>query len=526
MSISPMRYFTAYCVMFIFSLPALALADCQHTSAVPGLQHIYSDSWGVEPDNQRFQPALRTSITVTNVGHLKLLWAYGLATRTPRSWPLVTEDTIFIGDSGKGLVALDRTTGCSRWVLKHSGQISSAILYRRDGARVTLYFTDRTQGVFAVNATNGKLLWRKAVKEPALAMYSGTPLIHGNVIYVPISSQEVAIAANPFYGCCTTSGGMAALDATTGKELWYRPTIESPPTITHSHYYFVQNHAPSGAPVWSSPTLNVATGTLYFGTGQNYSKPTSNTSDAIFAVNATNGAIQWVHQFTKGDAYNLACDISLHHPNCPGPRGPDADFGAPPMLLRTPDGKQLLIAGQKSGDIYAMDPASGATVWHRHIGRGGALGGVHWGMAYNPQLGLVFVPISDIEAWSSSKPAAPGLYALDAATGKIRWSHERKARCARRICSAGISAAIAATPELVFSGSLDGYLEAYDAASGKLLWSADTWKDYKAVNPVKTSGGGFDAHGPMVAGNQVIVSSGYELYERGGNALLVYQLEP
>lgn len=505
----------------------LAHGNCDGTNPVPGLTSFYSNGWGIDPANRRFQPAGRTSISAANVSRLKLKWSYGFSNMNPRSYPLVTEDTLFIGDTGVGLVALDRSTGCTRWTLRHSGRIASAILYRRSGGKVTLYFADQSQGIYAVDAANGKLMWQTTVKGQPLPLYSGTPLVYGNDIFVPLSSAEVGLAANPFYGCCTTSGAMVALDAATGTQRWYQPTIRQKPTVTGRHFLFVEEHAPSGAPVWGTPTLDVGRGLLLFGTGQNYSRPTTTTSDAIFALDASDGTVRWVRQFTTDDAYNVACDLSVKHPNCPKPRGPDLDFGAPPMVAQLADGRELVIVGEKSGGVYALEPATGTTVWQQQVGRGGALGGVHWGMAFNQQLGLVFAPVSDISGFPTDLPAKPGLFALDAATGAIRWFHERKPRCPQRSCSPGISAAIIATPDLVFAGSLDGYLEAYDAASGALLWSEDSWQDFKTVNGVSASGGSFDAHGPMVAGDQLMVSSGYgQFFQRGGNALLVYQLEP
>ena len=92
------------------------------------------------------------------------------------------------------------------------------------------------------------------------------------------------------------------------------------------------------------------------------------------------------------------------------------------------------------------------------------------------------------------------------------------------MCFGGLSAAITATPDLVVAGSLDGVLEVYDGATGDVLWSDDTWKAFTAVNGVETAGGAFDAHGPMIAGDQIIVSSGYDsFFQKPGNALLVYQ---
>ncbi len=509
----------------LFALAALLA----HTSAAecdpkPGLSHFYSDGWGIEQNNQRLQHD--TTITRANANRLKLAWAYGFSNMKPRSWPLVTEDTIFIGDSGLGVVALDRATGCTRWVHKQGGEIGSAILHAKIGERDALLYLHRTEGLYAIDAVTGTEIWHTQAAETVVPFYSGTPVVHDGVVYVPLSSIEVGLAMIPFYGCCTTRGGMSAFDVQTGKELWYRPTIEEPAQKTGTRWLFVGKYAPSGAPVWGAPMLDSERGLVFFGTGENYSRPTTDTSDAIFAVDATTGARRWVHQFTEGDAYNVACDIP-GMPNCPEPRGPDLDFGAPPVLVHDAGGRELLIVGQKSGDIYALNPDDGAIVWHRDIGRGGALGGAHWGLAANEQKGLLFVPISDIETWSDKTiPPATGLHALDIATGGTRWEHPRANRCPDRDCFGGLSSAITATPELVVAGSLDGFLEIYDADSGATLWSDDSWKPFETVNGMKASGGAYDAHGPMVAGDQVIVSSGYGSFgQKAGNALLVYQLE-
>jgi len=290
----------------------------------------------------------------------------------------------------------------------------------------------------------------------------------------------------------------------------------------------VHEYAPSGVPAWAAPTLDTGRGLLFFGTGQNYSRPTTDTSDAIFALHVTDGSVRWVHQFFKNDAYNTACDISPGHPNCPKPQGPDLDFGAPPILAHTRDGRELLIAGEKSGAVYALNPDNGAIVWTARAGRGGALGGVHWGMAVNEALNLLFVPVSDIDAgrMTGKGAARPGLIALDLSSGTLRWFHPRAARCPDRVCSPGISAAIIAGPDLVFAGGLDGKLEALDARDGHLLWTHDSWRDYPdTVNGKSAKGGSFDAHGPMLAGDELIVSSGYgDFFQRAGNALLVFQL--
>lgn len=491
-------------------------------ATAPDLTAFSPAGWGLDERNTRFQP--QSGIDASNVAGLTLKWAYGLATRKPRSWPLVTPDTIFIGDTGAGLVALDRETGCTRWVFEHTGEIGSAILHHRIGDRDALLFNDRNAGIYAVDARNGELIWHGSLTEPPVPMYSGTPLLHGNALFVPVSSLEIGLAINPLYGCCTTSGAVARLDADSGESRWYRPSIDTPPHVTGRHWLMVEEHGPSGAPVWGSPTLDTVRGALYFGTGQNYSRPTTATSDAVFSVDANTGAVRWTHQFTAQDAYNMACGISTRHPNCPRPVGPDVDFGAPPMLVHAGD-TALIIAGQKAGDVFALNPDNGAVVWHQQLGRGGALGGIHWGMAANEPLGLVLVPVSDISALSPDREPRPGLNALDLATGAVRWQHIREPRCDERVCSGGLSAAIISTKDLVFAGTLDGYLEIYRASNGEVLWSRDSWRDYDTVNGVPASGGSFDAHGPLVVDDQVIVSSGYDSFgQKGGNALLVFEL--
>jgi polyvinyl alcohol dehydrogenase (cytochrome) len=391
-------------LLLLWTSTSLA-TQCDQTK--PALDTFASTGWGFEHHNHRLQT--RTRIDAGNISGLKLSWAYGLANNTPRFLPLVTSDTVFIGDSGRGLVALDRRTGCSRWLMPVQGDIGSAIVPAHIGVRAVLVFNIRQGGTYVVDATDGELIWHAVIDDQPVPMYSGTPLVFENTVFVPLSSQEIAFTLNPFYGCCTTSGGLTAFELSTGKKRWHRNSIPDKPTVTGRHYFFVEEHGPSGAPVWGAPMLDAERRLVYFGTGQNYSHPTSTTSDAIFALDTDSGAVRWVRQFTAGDAYNLACSIP-GHPNCPAPLGPDVDFGAPPILLRS-NGVDMLIAGQKSGDVHAMNPDTGDVIWTQKLGRGGALGGVHWGMAASEELGLVYVPISDIAAMPTDDQPRPGLFA-------------------------------------------------------------------------------------------------------------------
>ena len=79
---------------------------------------------------------------------------------------------------------------------------------------------------------------------------------------------------------------------------------------------------------WTSP-IDAGRGVLYVGTGENYSTPADEWSDAIVALDLADGSIRWRRQLTAGDAYTTACYIP-GHPNCPEEDGPDFDFGAAP----------------------------------------------------------------------------------------------------------------------------------------------------------------------------------------------------
>ncbi|MYB38838.1 MAG: PQQ-binding-like beta-propeller repeat protein [Gammaproteobacteria bacterium] len=503
-------------------------ARCADTDGTPGLTQIRSTGWGLTSATRASAGPRTRPFERPTSASLKLKWSYNLGDNSPRSMPLVTEDTLFIGD-GNGLVALDRETGCQRWRFAHPGQVRSAIVHERTADGATLFFLESTSGVFAVNAGDGTLLWNAhpdGVNEAPL--YSGTPLVTGGTVFVPVASQEIGLATVPFLGCCHTAGGLGALDSQSGATRWYRRTIEQPAEVTGRRWLVVKQRGPSGAPAWGAPAFDEKRNLVYFGTGQNYSHPTTETSDAIFAVEADTGAVRWVMQATSGDAYNMACNLmGTAHPNCPNPVGPDLDFGAPPILATMERGEDLVLAGQKSGDIHALRADDGSVVWQRKLGRGGALGGIHWGIAYHAGRGLVLVPVSDLPAGPLTGPgeAQPGLHAVRVQDGSRVWFHERQSRCNERACWGGISAAISIANDVVFAGSIDGFLEAIHVESGDVLWSFDTWRDFEAVNDTAT-GGAFDAHGPMIADDLVIVSSGYgSFFQRGGNALLVFALE-
>jgi polyvinyl alcohol dehydrogenase (cytochrome) len=331
---------------------------------------------------------------------------------------------------------------------------------------------------------------------------------------------------------------VVALDANTGKKIWQTFTIPETPKVVGKSAAGTEQSGPSGAGVWSTPTIDERAGVLYVGTGDNYSDPATATSDAILAMDLKTGELKWSKQLTAGDTYNTGCSGAAKA-NCPKKGGPDFDFGQPPILVQLRSGKRALVIAQKSGIAYALDPDRGGEVlWQTQAGVGTALGGSQWGSASDGK--NLYVAISNPGITGEADPKVPGgyrmaldprrgggLHAIDLKTGKIVWdTTPQPCVSEKKDCSPAQSAAVTAIPGAVFSGSVDGHLRAYSTESGKILWDVNTAQEFDAVNGGKAQGGAMDVGGPAVVGGMVFVNSGYNQWGGApGNAFLVYSLE-
>ena len=295
----------------------------------------------------------------------------------------------------------------------------------------------------------------------------------------------------------------------------------------------VQLRGPSGSGVWTAPTVDERLGRLYVTTGDNYSDPPSETSDAMLALSLDTGEIVWSQQFTKNDAFTVACVPGRDPTNCPESKGPDYDFGSSAQLVSLDDGQRLLIAGQKSGWVHAVDPdRDGEIVWQHRASWGGVLGGIQWGPAVDSE--RVYVALSDIGfravqpgqaqlVGSVNPEVGGGLMALDTSNGRRLWYSPAAACDDRPRCSPAQSAAVTLIPGVVFSGSLDGHLRGYSTKDGSVLWDVDTVKDYDTVNDVTARGGSLNGPGPVIVDGMLFVNSGYGQFgTMPGNVLLAF----
>jgi polyvinyl alcohol dehydrogenase (cytochrome) len=497
------------------------------------------NGWSTSATNSRFQDAASAGLAASDVPKLKLKWAFNLGdVTTARSQPAIVAGRVFIAAATGAVYSLDADTGCTRWGYQaNTAGIRSGVTVGEANGIPAVFFGDTGANIYALNAQTGELIWKVRPVDHFASMATATPRYYQGVLYQPISSFEEVMGPDPKYGCCTFRGSVVAIDASTGKKIWQSFTILEAAKPTHKNPAGTQQVGPSGAAVWSTPTIDEQLDLLYVATGDNYSDPPSNTSDAILAMQLKTGELLWSKQLTENDAFNTACG-SPQPGNCPEAKGPDFDFGQPPILVSLGAGKRALVIGQKSGMVHAVDPdQKGKILWQTRAGEGSALGGSQWGSAADGQ--RVYVAIADAGIGVALDSKLPqgyrlvldpkkggGLHALDLKTGKILWS-AKGVPCAegKTDCSPAQSAAVTAIPGVVFSGSVDGHLRGYSPSTGEILWDADTAREFDTVNGKPAHGGSMDVAGPSVVNGMVFANSGYGQYGgMPGNVFLAFSV--
>lgn len=483
------------------------------------------NGWGVDAaSNARYQPANAAGLSPDQVPKLKLKWAFGFpGAEEAYSQPTIAAGRIFVGSDTGTVYSLDAATGCVYWSFQADGGMRDAISIASakgsGSAKYALYFGDMKANMYGLDAANGKLLWKVSVEDNPLAQITGAPTLYGDRLYVPLaSSEERAAGLSKTYPCCTFRGSIVALDANTGRQLWKTYIIPDAPKPVGKTSKGVQHWAPAGGGLWDSPTIDPKRHALYIGTGDSYTEPAGKNTDAVMALDMNTGKVLWSVQDTQNDAWLVGCGTGPVNPdgpseNCPKDVGPDYDFGSSPILRTLPDGRRLLIAGQKSGMVWAHDPdRKGALVWKVQLVEKLALGMITFGGAADEQ-----------NAYFGLRSG--GIAAVQLKTGERKWFTPLEGQRAGGQ-PAGQTAALTAIPGVVFSGGWDGILRAFSTDDGHLLWEYKTAQEFKTVNGVAAKGGSMGAPGPTVAGGMLFVGSGY-VFGAGvpGNVLLAFSVQ-
>ena len=492
---------------------------CESNPTITALSPETSwNGWGVNVTNSRFQRTSR--LTAENIPHLKLKWAFGLPGATKAyGMPTIIAGRVFMGADTGMVYSINAQSGCVYWSFLADAGVRTAVSIAMVGGRPLAFFADQKTNAYAVNANTGEQVWKVKVGDHPSAIGTGAPVLYKDRLYVPLASLEEDLGAMEDYECCTFQGSVTALDAATGRQFWKSHVLGTPPQRVRKNSRGVQLWAPAGGGVWSAPTIDAERNALYVATGNAYTEPAAEGSDAIVAMDLTTGKIRWTSQDEAGDAWITGCGPILGYEkampsqpakfqeNCPKKPGGDGDYGQSPILRKLPNGKSIVVAALRNGQVHAHDPdRKGAVVWTADLGSFTLWGGA----------------MDDQKLYYGLKNG--GVSALNLSTGKVQWSAALKPI---REDHPGNDQAVSVIPGFVFVGGEDGRVLALSTETGRVIWEYNTIQDYQTVNGIAAHGGTIAVGGPTIAGDMLYVGSGFQTVNGGlsGNVLLAFQPE-
>lgn len=514
---------------------------CSEADARVSFSDVALPAAGVDKRFSRQLSAAQAGLNKTDLAEgLELAWAFGIpGVSGLRSAPAIAGSTLFYpaGASGR-VLALDANTGCLKWAYDAGAPLRSSATLAEPLANGIhpLIVTDEEARVHAIDASNGNRLWlvSGAVDVDVATRLTGAPLSYQQQIIIPVSASGVTRGADPLYECCDGRGAIISLDASTGDRRWTWYTMPAAEYTGKLNSVGTRLKGPSGAPVWASPSLDEKRGYLYVTTGENTSLPATDTSNAIVALNIATGEQVWRFQAVADDVWNTACGGRTHGPNCPDASESiikDWDFGGAAIPVTLADGSEVLVAGQKSGHLWALNPDDGSVIWQQRVGNGSALGGNHWGVAVDGS--RVFMTINDPHyATLTDDMINAGVYAFDLASGEALWEFRAAPDCSNgrqalvETCQEkyGFSAMPLVIDGAVVAGNIDGRLFIFDAADGSVLFRFDTSQPFQTVNGIAARGGSIDAHSVAAGAGMLFIGSGYERFrQQNGNVLLAFR---
>lgn len=507
---------------------------------------VAMNGFGAGANSARALTAAQAGLKTPDMASLEVAWAIGVP-QTPSmgTGVAVIGDTGFI-NAGGSLLALDVQKGCARWVYSGGMSRNTPAVADVNGRRVLAFATVRGE-VHMLDAASGALIWKADGKpKNGVGSVRGGVVIHGDKVIVPISASGVAAGQNPKYECCEGHGAVVALSTRDGSRVWEYHTMKDAEYNGEVNSAGTKLKGPSGAPIWSVPLIDAKRNRVIVTTGENTSHPATDTSDAVIAIDLDTGRRVWNFQAMSDDVWNMACDpvtpseaqggVAAANrkdgPNCPylsKGAGRDFDFGAGAVLVPDIDGRDMILAGQKSGDVWALDAATGEVLWNQKIGVGTALGGVHWGIASDGK--RVFAPINDTERLLSPAglEAKPGVYAFDVKTGAPIWSHPATKDCTsergKLISNCEVQYGFSAAPLLIdgalVAAQLTGRVTIFNAATGAVLKEIETVGPIDTINGVPGKGGAIDSHAVSAGGGMLFIGSGYGAFDQtAGNVLI------
>ncbi len=522
---------------------------CAERQSPVALGSAQWNGWGRGPDNTRYQP--EPAIRATDVPKLALKWAFGYPSGPGGDAPTLVDGRLFVASAAGRVYSLDAKTGCIYWSYDAAAGVHTAISIaelgprhmppaprksKKDRRKLTnahlevakppsaAFFGDDKGAIYALNAETGALLWKTQVEAHPLARIEGSPTVYLGRLYVAVGSSEPESARDAAYACCTFRGSVAALDIATGRLEWKSYLVNEEPRPVEAQSGASAHFAPSGVPAVAPPAVDVSRSLLYVSTGDSYDGAVQPLADAVVALDLTDGKVRWARPLPAAQAGRSRLDT-------------------PPVLRTLASGREVLLVGQRSGFVYALDPDRAGEVLWRHEAAlpqapgvaapdgtspaesSTSLGAIARGAAADHR--SLYVAISGLDAEPPNSLGA--LTAIDIKSGTRRWLVISPApACSwgeQPPCVHAQVQAVTVIPGAAFSGSMDGHLRAYSSIDGKILWDYDTAKDFRTVNGTKAAGGSLQAGGATIVNGVVYVNSGAEGQGQPGNVLLAFSVD-
>ncbi len=478
-------------------------------------------TYGMGPRGQRYSPL--TMINSETVQGLVPAFSSSLGGEKQHgqeSQPIVYDGTIYVTGSYSRLFAFDAKTGEEKW--EYDARLPDAIVPCCDvvnrGAAIigdVIIFGTLDARLVALNRHTGKVIWNKQLADyQAGYSYTAAPLIVKDMVITGVSGGEFGAV-----------GRVDARDVKTGELIWSRPTIEghvgtlrgkeNGMTGTLNATWQGDQYKTGGGATWLGGTYDPDTNLIFMGTGNpapwaSALRPGKNLYTAsTLAIDADTGVIKWHYQTTPHDGWDFD-GVNEFIPF-------DATINGKPMKLGAKADRNgyFFVLDRTTGKFISANPFVTKTTWADGFDKAGNpkfiasnrpgpattekgttvfsapsfLGGKNWmPMAYSQQTRLFYVPANEwgMDIWNEPvaykkgaaylgagftiKPLYPdyigALRAVDPMTGKIVWEYKNKAPLWGGVLSTG--------GNLVFTGTPEGYLKAFDARSGKELWKFNT----------------------------------------------------
>ncbi len=459
--------------------------------------------WRRTYDDQGFSPL--TQISRQNVAELRVSWAWTLPTGRNETTPLEHDGVLFVASWGDNIQAINAVTGDLLWQYSRVMPSDARLSVRRNIAIYgdKLFAPTSDDHLVALDVRTGTVVWDTPVADYHLGWQTtGGPIVAKGKVLLGIVGQAPG------------GGAIVAVDAQTGKEAWRFHTIARPGEFGGDSWNGLPLEKRSGASVWTAgsydPKLNLA----FFGVGQTYdtgpllhsiNKPgiTSDSlyTDSTLAIDPDTGKLAWHFQHVHNDQWDL-------------------DWAFEQQVIELPingAARKLIVTSGKMGIIEAMDAATGQYLFSKDLGIQNVIsaidpktgeksinpevvvgdgkphticphpgGGRNWNAtAYNPVTKVLYNTV--VESCMDLIPAGPGergnlssgynwtirprpdtdgkygrIEALNLATRQVLWMDRQRAP--------GTTCMLATAGGVVFSGSLDRFLRAYDDTTGKRLW--------------------------------------------------------